>query len=185
MSIPREQQEVAAFLKGSVGAEPVETHISAVFVGPDTAWKLKKAVRLPFLDFTTVEARRRFLQPELELNRRSAQVIYRDVAAIVRESDGTLSLTTDPGGRLPLDWVLRMAPIPKDAFLDAVAARDGLTATLLDALGDCVASITRAWRRFPPGTVPEPCETSPRETGSRPSRPGCPAPRFTLVRPDC
>ncbi len=139
MSIPREQHEVARFLKELAGTTPSETHISAVFVGPGTAWKLKKAVRLPFLDFTTIEARRRFLRRELELNQPAAPAIYRDVAAVVRESDGTLSLTPDPGARPSLDWVLRMAPVPKDGFLDTVAARGGLTPALLDALADCVA----------------------------------------------
>jgi aminoglycoside phosphotransferase family enzyme len=54
VSIPLEQQEVARFLRSLSGGEPKETHISAVFVGKDTVWKLKKAVRLPFLDFTSV-----------------------------------------------------------------------------------------------------------------------------------
>ena len=140
MSIPREQREAALFLKELSRRDPIETHISAVFVGPDAAWKLKKAVRLPFLDFTSVEARQRFLRRELELNRWAAPAIYRDVAAVVRESDGTLSLTTDPGARPPRDWVLRMARVPRDDFLDALAARGGLTPALLDALGDCVAN---------------------------------------------
>jgi uncharacterized protein len=139
MSIPHEQHEVAQFLEGLAESEPIETHISAVFVGPEAVWKLKKAVRLPFLDFTSVEARQRFLQRELELNRWAAPAIYRDIAAVVRDSDGSLSLTTDPGARPPLDWVLRMEPVPKDDFLDALAARGGLTPALLDALGDCVA----------------------------------------------
>ena len=138
MDIPRDQQEVARFLRDLAGTEPKETHISAVFVGEQTAWKLKKAVHLPFLDFTTIEARRHFLQRELALNRPAAPDIYRDVAAVVRGHDGTLSLTTEPGGRQPLDWVLRMAPVPEGDFLDIIAARGGLTPRLLDALGDCV-----------------------------------------------
>ena len=52
MTAPPEQAEVAAFLRALAGTDPVETHISLVFVGADTVWKLKKAVRLAFLDFT-------------------------------------------------------------------------------------------------------------------------------------
>ncbi|HYZ24843.1 MAG TPA: hypothetical protein VE690_22070, partial [Rhodopila sp.] len=66
MTIPTEQQDVARFLATLAGTPPRETHISAVFVDGDTVWKLKKAVRMPFLDFTTPEARRRFLVRELE-----------------------------------------------------------------------------------------------------------------------
>jgi uncharacterized protein len=139
MNIPSEQQEVARFLQGLAGTDPIETHISAVFVGSGTTWKLKKAVRLPFLDFSRIEARRHFLQRELALNHPAAPDIYRDVAAVVRDGDTALSLTTEPGERRPLDWVLRMAPIPPEDFLDAIASRGGLTPDLLDALGDCVA----------------------------------------------
>ena len=69
MTAPPEQAEVVEFLRGLAGSEPLETHISLVFVGADTVWKLKKAVRLAFLDFTSLEARRHFAQRELELNR--------------------------------------------------------------------------------------------------------------------
>lgn len=138
MAIPTQQQEVAGFLRTLSGAEPRETHISAVFVGRDTAWKLKKAVRLSFLDFTTIEARRHFLERELELNKAAAPGIYRDIAAIVRGADGTLAVTGDP--RLAaIDWVLRMAPVPEADFLDAMAARGALTSALLDAVGGAVA----------------------------------------------
>src|SRR5689334_1001105 len=68
MTIPPDQAETAHFLSRLAGALPRETHISAVFIGSDTVWKLKKAVRMPFLDFTTVAARRHFLMRELALN---------------------------------------------------------------------------------------------------------------------
>src|SRR4051794_41957013 len=67
--IPAAQAEVAALLRRLAGADPVETHISAVFVGPDTAWKLKKAVALGFLDFSSPGAREHFLRRGLGLHR--------------------------------------------------------------------------------------------------------------------
>ncbi|HEX2942327.1 MAG TPA: hypothetical protein VHO91_14855, partial [Rhodopila sp.] len=134
MTIPPDQSEVARFLSAISGAPPRETHISAVFIGPDTVWKLKKAVRMPFLDFTTVAARRHFLQRELQLNQPTAPAIYRDVIAVARRPDGTLAL----GEGEPVDWVLRMARVPSQNFLDGIVARNELTPQLLDALGDCV-----------------------------------------------
>jgi aminoglycoside phosphotransferase family enzyme/predicted kinase len=134
--IPGEQHEIAGFLSGLSGGPPTETHISAVFIGADTVWKLKKAVRMPFLDFSKSQAREHFLRRELTLNKPAAPAIYRDVVAISRRSDGTLEL----GGDNPVDWVLRMAPVPPGDFLDRIASAGKLTPALLDAIGDCVAA---------------------------------------------
>ncbi len=139
--IPPAQAEVAAFLAGLAGAEPIETHISAVFVGRDTAWKMKKAVALGFLDFSTLAARAHFCRRELELNQPAATGIYRDVVAITRAPDGSLQ---EGGGGEVVEWVLRMAPIPAEDFLDAVAARGALTPELLDVLGDRVFALHQA-----------------------------------------
>lgn len=139
--IPPAQAEVAAFLAGLAGTQPIETHISAVFVGRDTAWKMKKAVALGFLDFSTLEARARFCQRELELNQPAAPGIYRDVVAITRAPDGQLR---EGGDGAVVEWVLRMAPIPAEDFLDAVAARGALTPELLDGLGDSLFALHQA-----------------------------------------
>ncbi|HEY6431171.1 MAG TPA: AAA family ATPase [Acetobacteraceae bacterium] len=135
------QQDVVAFLSGLTDTEPVETHISLVFVGADTVWKLKKAVRLPFLDFTDVAARRHFAERELVLNGPAAAGLYRDVVAVVRQADGRLGFgdIAVPGTEV-IDWVLRMARIPKGDFLDAMAAAAPLEPKMLDALADAVAA---------------------------------------------
>jgi aminoglycoside phosphotransferase family enzyme/predicted kinase len=138
-TIPPEQREVANFLTRLAGRPPTETHISAVFVGRDEVWKLKKAVLLPFLDFRTAEARHHFLERELALNQPVAPAIYRRVASVDRGPDGTLRIAPSPDTATAIDWVLCMAPIPRSDFLDIVAQRQGLSPTLLDALGDCVA----------------------------------------------
>ena len=139
MAIPKQQREAAAFLARIAGGPPIETHISAVFVGADTAWKLKKAVHLPFLDFTSLAARRHFAERELTLNQPVAPEIYRDVVAITRNAAGALGFVPASQARDPVDWVLRMAPIPPDDVLAAIADRHALTPHLLDQLGDCVA----------------------------------------------
>ena len=136
MTIPSEQQDVARFLSELAGGPPRETHISAVFIGGDTVWKLKKAVRMPFLDFTTLGAREHFLRRELEINKPAAPGLYRGVIGIARREDGTLHLGNDA----PIDFVLRMARVPEGDFLDVIASHHGLTEELLDALGDTVAA---------------------------------------------
>ncbi|MBV1797158.1 AAA family ATPase [Siccirubricoccus sp. G192] len=139
--IPAAQQPVAALLARLAGAAPIETHVSAVFVGPDAALKLKKAVRLPFLDFTELAARERFVRRELEINRPFAPDLYRDVLPVTRAADGSLALA---GAGEVVDWVLRMAPVPADDFLDAVAARGALGPELLDQVADAVAALHEA-----------------------------------------
>ena len=129
------QAEAREFLQHLTGAEPTQTQISAVFVGQDTVFKLKKAVRLSFLDFTSLESRRHFLDRELELNQPAAPGLYRDVTAITRGVGG-LELGGD--GEV-VDWVLRMAPIPKADFL-IERVKQGLPDAMLDALGDMVAA---------------------------------------------
>jgi aminoglycoside phosphotransferase family enzyme/predicted kinase len=135
------QAETAAFLARLAGRRPVETHISRVFVGPGTVWKLRKPVRLSFLDFSTLAAREHYSRRELALNAPHAPRLYRDVVPVTRAPDGRLALG---GEGEVLDWVVRMAPVPEDDFLDRVAARGGLTAGLLDALGDAVAAMHAA-----------------------------------------
>lgn len=141
MGIPTEQNEVATFLRGFAGREPIETRISAVFVGVDTVFKLKKAVRLPFLDFSSLAARERFARRELELNRRAAPGLYRDVVPVVRGADGRLVLGA--AGEA-VDWVLRMCRVPKADFLDAMATRQAIGPGLLDRVADMVAAYHRA-----------------------------------------
>jgi aminoglycoside phosphotransferase family enzyme/predicted kinase len=150
VSIPAEQRETAAFLRGLAGREPVETHISAVYLGTGTVWKLKKAVRLAFLDFSELPARHRFLLRELEVNRAAAPELYRDVVPVIRQPDGTLALGDgQPPGSDVVDWVLRMAPVPAEDFLDVIAAQHGLTPALLDALADTVSAYHHALPPLP------------------------------------
>ena len=143
MTIPAEQQDVAGFLSRLAGGPPKETHISAVFIGSDTVWKLKKAVRLPFLDFTALDARAHFLRRELELNQPWAPGLYHDVAGIVRLADGTLAFGDDN----PIEFVLRMGKVPKADFGDEIVSNNGLTEKLLDEIGD---TVSRYHQSLPP-----------------------------------
>jgi len=153
VAIPDEQRSVAAFLRGLAGADPIETHISAVYLGTDTVWKLKKAVRLSFLDFSTIERRRHYAEREIALNAPHAPGLYRDVVAVTRRADGSVGFA-QAADEPPLDWVLRMARVPAGDFLDAVAASGRLTPALLDAIADTVAAYHA---RLPPlaDTIPD------------------------------
>ena len=60
----------------------IETHVSWVLLARQLAYKIKKPVRLPFLDFTSLAERRRCCDEELRLNRRFAPDLYLDVVEI-------------------------------------------------------------------------------------------------------
>ncbi len=140
MAVLPGQAAAAAFLTGLSGGPPTETHISAVFRGTETAWKLKKAVRLGFLDFSAVGERRRFLERELALNAPHVPGLYQDVVPLVRRAGGI-----GIGGEGDVvDWVLRMRAVPDDDFLDRMAEQGRVDAALLTALGDVVAEMHAA-----------------------------------------
>lgn len=141
MSVPASQAEAAALLARITGAEPVETHISAVYVGADAAYKLKKAVRLGFLDFSSLAERERLMRHELALNQPHAPGLYRDVLPITRGADGALRLGGEGSAE---EWVLVMAPVPPDDFLDRIATGPGLSPAMLDSLADMVAAMHAA-----------------------------------------
>jgi len=141
MTVPQQQRDAAQFLREVSGADPIETHISAVFLGRETVWKMKKAVAFPYLDFTTLAARHRFLLRELALNRPAAPGLYRDVVALVRGAEGGLAFC---GPKKAIDgetieWVLRMARVPAGDFLDRIADEGRLTPRLARELGRAIA----------------------------------------------
>lgn len=143
MAIPAAQAVVADLLIRETGAaRPLETPISAVFVGVDRVFKLRKAVRMPFLDFTTLAERERTARREFELNAPHAPGLYRAVRAIVRQANGALTLdgapTSDRGGE-PVDYAVEMAAVPEADFLPAIVERGELTGALLDRIADAVA----------------------------------------------
>jgi len=151
MAVPAEQAPAAALLARLTGVErPVETHISAVYVGAERVLKLKKAVDLGFLDFTTPEARRRFALREMALNAPAAPALYRAVHGIPAAADRLLA-EDDPAA---VEWALEMAPVPPGDFLDAVAARGGLDEAMLDALGDAAVALQATYAPAAPGPDP-------------------------------
>lgn len=143
----RDEADVVAFLEdpASYAARPdrietIETHAGRVFLAGDRALKIKKRVKLPFLDFTTLAQRREALARELELNRDHAPDIYIGLAAISRGADGRLAF----GDAAPVDYALVMRRFPQEALLARIAAEGPLSAKLARDLADMVARYHRA-----------------------------------------
>lgn len=91
-----------------------QTHISAVFLAGDFAYKLKKPVNLGFVDFSTLEKRRHFCEEEVRLNRRLAPSVYLGVVPIVATPAG---LRIEGEGQL-VDWAVKMRRLPAEATLE-------------------------------------------------------------------
>jgi uncharacterized protein len=106
-----------------------ETHVSWVFFVGDRAYKLKKPVRTPFLDFSTIEARERACQAEVALNRRLAPDVYRGVISVV-DSDGKVR-----------DHLVAMRRLPASRRLSKLAAAGDRK--VLVAIDDIAAVLAR------------------------------------------
>src|SRR3954452_22239146 len=91
----------------------LETHISYVLLTGQYAYKIKKAVALPFLNSTALEDRHRYCDEELRLNRRLAPGIYLDVVIIA----GTPSHPTLNGPGPAIEYAVRMREFPQEALL--------------------------------------------------------------------
>ena len=87
MKEPSNQTERIAAALTRPGVEVCETHISWVFLTGDRAYKLRKAVVFPFLDYGTPERRRHMCEEELRLGKRFAPGLYLGLRAVVPDVD--------------------------------------------------------------------------------------------------
>ncbi len=127
----------------------VETHISWVLLADALAYKLKKPVRLPFLDFTTLAARRRFCEEELRLNRRLAPALYLDVVDVCDSPEGP---KFGGGGRV-LDVAVRMRRFPDGALWSEMLAAGTLAPRHIDAMAQRLCDFHRDVAVAPPGSA--------------------------------
>lgn len=142
------QDEVFAFLASPAAwpgapahVDTIETHGARVFLAGSEVLKVKRAVKLPYLDFSTLAARRQYCEREITLNGGAASGIYRDVVAITRGADGHLAIN---GTGTPVEYAVRMARFDQDQLLSNVVARGALSQRLCDDLADAVFRYHRA-----------------------------------------
>jgi aminoglycoside phosphotransferase family enzyme/predicted kinase len=150
-----EQEDVVAFLAapvthGGATVERISTHSAHIFLAGDRAYKLKRAVKLTFLDFSSAEKRRAALETELALNRRIAPHLYLSILPISRRPTGVLGF----GGDDPVDWVLVMQRFPQRHLLDVMATEGSLTRPIIDKLADAVVSMHRGADIVRASTIP-------------------------------
>jgi len=139
---PDAQSDVVAFLDlgrafGRTRATRIDTHCASIYLVGDRAWKLKRAVRFGYLDFSTPQRRHMALEAELRLNRRTAPDLYLALHPVTRDADGRHAI--DGAGDV-VDWLLEMRRFPDDALLTRMAERGRLDERLLVRLADRISA---------------------------------------------
>lgn len=145
--MPDAQDEIAAFLASAGKQEPAEridTHCSTVILKGERVFKMKRAVRFSYLDYSTLEHRRRCCEAELALGKHMAPKLYAALHAVTRESDGALALD---GAGAPVEWIVEMRRFDQALLFDRLAEAGRLTPLLMRRLADEIARFHRSAER--------------------------------------
>ena len=138
------QERVFAFLADPArhpDVHRIDTHGASVFLEGGRALKIKRAVRFPFLDYSTLEKRRAACDEEIEINRRFAPQIYRRVVPITQRDDGSLEID-GPGA--PVEFAIEMTRFDERRTLDHLAEAGPLDPALVDATAEAIAASHRS-----------------------------------------
>jgi aminoglycoside phosphotransferase family enzyme/predicted kinase len=145
--ITGDQTAVTAFLgdPASYGltlpVEVMETHISRIFLSGDRAFKMKRAVKLPYADFSTPALRVAACEKECALNARTTPELYLGVRRIYRDAGGRMSF--EPHGE-PVDAVVEMTRFDQSALFDRMAAEGELSPALMTDVARMIAGFHAA-----------------------------------------
>jgi uncharacterized protein len=140
-----DQREVFAFMAdaathGGAQVARIDTHSAVVFLAGDRAFKIKRAVRYPFLDFSTLASRKAACEAEIAINRVFAPAIYLGATPVTRAGDGALRLG---GGSAPVEWTVEMRRFDETMTLDHLADARGIDLALAGKLARAVAETHR------------------------------------------
>jgi uncharacterized protein len=122
-------------------AKPVtrhKTHAAIVFLAGDRALKVKRAVRYPFLDFSSLDKRKAACLAELDINHKFAPQLYHRIVPITRQGDGALALNGDGE---PVEWAIEMTRFDENRTLDRLAERGELDDRLIAKLAIAVTAM--------------------------------------------
>jgi aminoglycoside phosphotransferase family enzyme len=134
---------LASACETSGGGTPavIETHMSWVFLTGDRVLKLKKPVRTPFLDFSTLAAREFNCREEVRLNGRLAPGVYVGVVPLLARPGGALAIgrAESPADGQVVDWLVQMHRIPRERMLDVALSTGTVSTEDIVRLGERLA----------------------------------------------
>jgi uncharacterized protein len=147
------QEAVVGFLSdpasypGIDRVDRFETHGNLVFLAGGEAWKIKRAVFFPYMDFSTLEKRHAACVREVEINRRFGSALYLGCVPIACSRGGTLAFGSN--GDI-VEWAVHMRRFDQPALLSAIAGQTGISNDLARALADVVHEAHRSAERASP-----------------------------------
>lgn len=140
---PASQRRVVEYLSGAGVLDESQphihmTHASVVFVGASRVLKIKRAMQLPFLDYSTLDKRRLACHREVEVNQETAPEIYLGVVPIIERSDGRLAVG---GPGTAIEWAVEMRAFDQDDLLSRRVERGDLPAGLIETTAEVVRAM--------------------------------------------
>jgi aminoglycoside phosphotransferase family enzyme/predicted kinase len=139
-STTADQERVFAFLTDPAthpGVQRIDTHAASVFLEGGRALKIKRAVRFPYLDYSTLAKRKAACDEEMTINRPFAPQIYRRVVPIMQNDDGSLEIG---GDGMPVEFAIEMTRFDERQTFDHLAEAGPLDPDLVDATADAIAA---------------------------------------------
>jgi len=136
----RMQESVFAYLADPAThprVQRIDTHAASVFLDGDRALKIKRAVRFPYLDYSTLEKRKAACDEEMKVNRKFAPQIYRRVVPITQSAKGSLDID---GDGTPVEFAIEMTRFDERQTIDHLAEAGPLDPDLVDAIADAIAA---------------------------------------------
>ncbi len=131
---------------GAERVEVIQTHISVVFLVGAAVFKIKKPLRLPFVDYSTLALRLQFCRAEVDLNRRLASDVYRGIVPITCDAQGRITFGGD--GKI-IDYAVEMRRLDEERTLGAGLLRGDLPPGTMAAIGRRLADFHRKAARGP------------------------------------
>lgn len=134
------QENVFAFLTDPArhpNVQRIDTHAASVFLEETRVLKIKRAVRFPFLDYSTLEKRKAACEQEININLQFAPQLYRRVVPITRNEDGSLSID---GGGTPVEYAVEMTRFDERKTIDQLARSGPFDPGLVKGIAETIAA---------------------------------------------
>ncbi len=137
------QREVVSFLSNPASYSPkcekvdkIETHGAVVLLAGRNVYKIKRNVRYPYMDYSTLDKRHQACQAEISINKPHAPQIYRGVVAVTRRPDGHLQIA---GDGVPVEWAVHMNRFDQSGLLSTIAKDGKLDQTIVRSVASEIA----------------------------------------------
>lgn len=142
-TVERLRRSDSVWSEDDLPVEMIQTHISVILLGKHRVLKLKKPVDFGFLDYTTLENRRKACDREVELNSRLCPEIYLGTQPIIEENE---EFRFSDEGNI-IDYGVLMKRLPEARMLDRMVAENNVTEEMLVQIAEKLNEFHKTARR--------------------------------------